>query len=348
MDENRSHCVAILMAGGSGTRFWPLSRPHKPKQFLPLTSSKTLIQETFHRLKKTISQDSIFVCADVHQKELLSDQLPEVETIFEPCSRNTSPCLMRSLQFLYDRGYSQDTVMVATPSDHAITHEARFAECLEIAIETAIKTSGLVTLGVAPTSPSTAYGYIEVDSRQRMASSQPILQFCEKPDLSTAKKFLESGRFYWNTGVFIWTLRALERAFEEYQTKDWNRIKQAQQDWKSLEQIYPELTALPIDKAILEKATKRFVIPALDIGWSDLGSWNALYHLRAQKPGENIVMGEGNPLFLNSEGCLIHSENKKVAIIGLKDIAVIETEDCLLVVPRQEDQRVGEAAKVLK
>lgn len=334
-----SKTVAVIMAGGSGTRFWPASRPDLPKQFLKLVGAKSLIQETFDRISAVVAPEDIHICAGASQKELFARELPSFKNlILEPEARNTAPCLMLSLHALLKSGYSADTVMVVLPADHHIQDTPGFEKVLKRAIGCARETGGLLTLGIVPTGAHTGYGYIEAPGAP--AEVLKVKRFVEKPSQAKAEEFLEAGHYYWNSGMFVWTLGALEAAFAKHTPADWQKISAAGAA------AYKDVSPQPIDVAVMEKAQNIFVVPA-DIGWSDVGSWDALYQLRAKKPGENIVLS-GQCASIESHGCLVKvSSQLKIALVGVSDLVIVEDKGSFLIVPRAKDQLVREAAKAL-
>ena len=347
MEETKNSAIAIIiMAGGSGTRFWPLSQPSFPKQYLTLLGERSLIQQTVDRVLPLTDPSRIFICSGANQKNLIHDQLPEIsQLILEPVGRNTAPCLMLSLDELLRRGFDPDSVMIVLPADHFITDTEGFLERLRLASRVAVETKGLITLGIVPTSPHTGYGYIEARSKDRHPVHPvfPVQRFVEKPDRARAEEFLHQKNFYWNSGIFVWTLGALAKAFEKYTPDAWKKIsgRRSQDD---LARIFSELESIPIDIAVLEKADNIFVIPA-NIGWSDVGSWDALYQLQTEGNGGNAILS-GNVKTVESAGCLVKvSEGKKVALVGVKDLVIVENNGTLLIARRDKDQMVRQAAK---
>lgn len=344
MAENE--LVALIMAGGSGTRFWPASRPTLPKQYLSLVDDKPLIAATAERVRPLISPDNLYVCSTRDQAALLDRFLPEARhRVLEPEARNTAPCLMLSLARMLRDGRSRDAVMLVLPADHHIADVAGFREIARSAAQLAARTGGLVTIGIVPESPHTGYGYIEAGEpvgKGAPGGALVVRRFVEKPDRARAESFLRAKNFFWNAGIFAWKLSALEAAFEKFLPDAWARVLAAR-DEAALAALYPELPAAPIDTAVLEKAQSLFVIPA-SIGWSDIGSWNALYELRAKAKGANVV-ASGRVTLKESEGCLVQvPEGKRVALVGVRDLIVVEHEGVLLIADRGHDQLVKQVA----
>jgi mannose-1-phosphate guanylyltransferase len=343
-EQANSKFIALIMAGGSGTRFWPMSQPEKPKQYLTLFGQRSLIQSTVDRLKHKTSTQNIFICSGESQKTLLKDQISEISgLILEPSGRNTAPCLMLSVATLLNRGYSPSTVMGVFPADHFIGNENAFLKILEYAIQEASTTRSLITLGITPSSPHTGYGYIEADG-QGGTISFPVRKFVEKPNLEKAKQYLSSGNYYWNAGIFVWRLDVIAEAFKTYLPQEWDLIESAVKTG-NVSDIYPKLKSQPIDIAVLEKSPKVRVIPA-DMQWSDIGSWNALLeHHQILNGQDNIIISKTpeQVKLLDSHQCLVANDSsKKVVLIGVKDLIVIESEHGLLITHRSQDQRVKE------
>jgi len=337
--------VAVIMAGGGGTRFWPLSTPARPKQFLALGQSRSLIQQTVDRLHPLLSSEQIFICAHADQKPLLREQLPDVTNlILEPMAKNTAACLMLSVTELLARGHAPTTPMVVLPADHYFVDNARFREVLTGAISIAETTQGLVTLGIRADSPHTGYGYIEAGEKMSdRPAAHRIRRFVEKPDAARAKEFLLSGNFYWNSGIFVWTLGAIVDAFKKFQPESWQKLADAR-GAESTVAVYAQLPALPIDVAVMEKAANGYVLP-VDLAWSDLGSWDAVAKLFG-RPNENTALA-GDLSSIDSKNCLVNAEGVQVALIGVEDLHVVFHENKLLVCRRGEDQKVKQAAAAL-
>ncbi len=331
--------LVLIMAGGKGPRFWPCSTSEKPKQYVNLVGESSLLKTTINRVKGVVAEDSIYICSAKGQEAPLQKEFPHPERIiWEPQGRNTSPCLMLSLAYFLRKGFSKDTVMVVLASDHFVKNEALFRKILGQACEMALETKGLITLGIKPEFPHTGYGYIEV------GNSFKVERFVEKPSLEKAKEFLDRGTFYWNAGIFVWTLGALEKAFAQFSPRDWDAIKNAETA-EILEKTYAKVEATPIDVAVMEKSKEVYLLPC-DVGWNDVGSWNAVYELLVKEKNSNVAKS-GDVRAVESTGCLVQVKpGRKVALVGVNDLVVVEGEDgTLLIVPRSKDQLVKEAAK---
>lgn len=339
-----SSFIALVMAGGRGTRFWPMSQDEKPKQYLTLFGERTLIQSTIDRLKKQTPVKNIFICSGDSQKEILKTQLPEIsQLILEPSGRNTAPCLMLSVATLLQKGYPTSTVMGVFPADHFIGNDSEFSKLLNLAILQAKNSRSLFTLGITPSSPHTGYGYIEAGSPTG-SGTFIVDKFIEKPSLDKASEYVLKENFFWNAGIFIWRLDVISQAFATYLPLEWDLIQSAVKDG-TIADAYPKLTSQPIDTAILEKAKNVQVIPA-KMEWSDIGSWSALLeHHQTLSPKSIVIIPEQNKMVksINSSDCLLVTDsNKKIVLIGVKDLIIVDSKEGLLITHRSQDQRVKE------
>lgn len=334
--------AAVILSGGSGTRFWPLSRKHLPKQYLTLFGGRSLVQDTFDRLAGAVDPKNIYTISTRLQKPLLEAQLPEVDHhLFEPEGRNTGPCLMLTAIELMKQGRPPGTVLAVLPADHYIVDKEAFRQALKKAADYARREDALVTFGITPSHPHTGYGYIE-SGESVGGGVHRVKRFVEKPDRTKAETFLAAGTFHWNSGMFVWKLGTLVAAFEDHAAAAWNAILSA----SDREKAYYELKAEPIDTMILEKAKNVFVVPAR-MGWSDVGSWSALFDLKPKDGQENCVLG-GRAVALESRRCLVAApKDRTVALVGVEDLIVIESDGYVLVCRRDKDQLVREAAKLL-
>lgn len=334
--------LAVILAGGAGTRFWPLSRADRPKQYLRLFGDRSLIQYTFDRLAPLTPDEKVLVCSGESQLSLLREQVPQTEHILEPCARNTGPAVALTTAELLARGHSEDTVVGIFPADHFIGNAQAFAQTLDTAYTTAAETEGLVTLGIVPTSPHTGYGYIESD-RATVGQAARAVRFKEKPDAATAQRFVDSGKFFWNAGIFVWRLGSIRAEFRQHASPTYAAIEKAVEQ-RDLGAIYPALEAQPVDKMILEKSDRVFVIPA-EMQWNDVGSWSALTDLMPQSADGNVAVGKA--LFIDSQRNLVHAQGKQVALIGCEDLIVVADGDKILITRRDQDQKVRQAAEAL-
>src|SRR3984893_4316291 len=343
---NKHHYV-VIMAGGIGSRFWPMSRQDFPKQFLDiLNTGKTLIQWTYERFTTFIPPENIFVVTSHEYSQIVKDQLPDlpVDNILgEPSRKNTATCISY-ISFKLMQKDPKASMLVA-PSDHLILDQKGFVKvCLE-ALSFVNKHNAFITLGLKPTSPNTGYGYIQYEQHSVTDNVYKVKTFTEKPNLELAKTFLSSGDFLWNAGIFVWQVKNIIGAFERYLPEMYD-VFIAEKDAfntpaekKALEHIYPLCTTISIDFGIMEKANNVYVIPA-SFGWSDLGTWNSAYENLEKDELGNAIAGE-NVLVIDAEKCIVHSGNNKLLVLqGLDDFIVVDTQDVLLVCKRDKEQEI--------
>ncbi|MCM5664362.1 mannose-1-phosphate guanylyltransferase [Galbibacter mesophilus] len=337
---------AILMAGGIGSRFWPVSTPQLPKQFHDiLGAGETLIQKTFSRLNKLIPKENIFILTNEEYEELVLEQLPEVneeQLVLEPAMRNTAPCILYAS--LKIKKQNPNALLVVAPSDHWIENEEAFNNNLETSFQYCKSNKVLMTLGIKPTFPNTGYGYIQY-KKDKDLQVKEVAQFCEKPDYKTAKKFLKEGTFLWNAGIFIWSVKSILDAFENFQPKMLKELQNGQDYFNTeaekefIDKTYPDLEKISIDYAIMEPSKNIYVLPAT-FDWNDLGTWGALYDELPKDENKNVVVN-AKSLLENSKGNVIHTaKNKTVVIGGLKNYIIIDEKDKLLIYPRKKEQEI--------
>ena len=346
---------AVIMAGGSGTRFWPLSRKTRPKQFLDIVSSRSMIEETVARLLPLIPPKDIFTIADGNQTAALRDLLPDLPKrnfLVEPLARNTAPSLMLATAHAYL--HDPETVIAAVAADHLIRDPDRFLSKLQSGAKAAYSGDRVVTFGIPPAFPSTGYGYIHFsrEKGKRIGGEPffPVLEFKEKPGRAEAERFLADGNYYWNSGMFLWRADAFARKLRRYAPKFfpfWERMLDAleKKNRKGLRSVFEEIPALSIDYALMEKA-KGVVVCAGDFGWSDVGAWSSLYEVWPPDEAGNAVKGE--KLVLDSQGCLVYAPGKLTALVGVKDLIVVDAGDALLICRKDLDQKVKDIVEILK
>ena len=332
------------MAGGIGSRFWPMSTAEFPKQFHDiLGTGKTMIQQTFERIRQVIPTENIFVITNAEYLELTHQQLPELpknNVVGEPSMRNTAACNIYMANKIAQ--INPEANIIVLPADHLILKEQTFCKKVKFAFNTVSQNDYLVTLGIQPTRPDTGYGYIQF-SNEDTEEIHKVKTFTEKPNLETAKKFLNDGGYLWNAGIFIWNVKSITNSFEKYLPKMAKEFQSESYNTESekefIEKIYPNVEKISIDNGILERADNVFVIPA-DLGWSDLGTWTSVFE-NAEKD-ENQNAKSFNSITYNTEGSIIRIKNReKTAVIdGLKDYIVIDTEKALLICPRNNDQLI--------
>ncbi|MDO5509935.1 MAG: sugar phosphate nucleotidyltransferase [Weeksellaceae bacterium] len=333
------------MAGGIGTRFWPMSTQKSPKQFHDvLGTGKTLLQQTFERMKLISDTSRIFVITSMEFTDLVFEQLPDLPVencIAEPMGMNTAACVAYA-SFKISQ-LDENAQLLICPSDHLILNESLFAKNVQKAMSESLKKEGLYTLGIEPTRPDTGYGYIQYIPSSKQVKE--VKTFTEKPDFSLAKQFIESGDFLWNSGMFIWKVSDILEALKRYlpdMYRAFENIKShmnTESEIEEVSKIYPTLQKTSIDKGVLEKCEKVFVLPAR-FGWSDLGTWLSLFEQSDRDPQRNAVVGEEVKLY-NAKGNMIHIEGDRVAVIdGLENFIVVNTDDALLICPLKNDQEV--------
>ncbi|MGZ2369854.1 mannose-1-phosphate guanylyltransferase [Ancylomarina sp. YFZ004] len=340
----------VIMAGGVGSRFWPMSTEEKPKQFLDVLGiGKTLLQQTVARFKTVAPPENILIVTSAKYKTLVAEQCPELlgsNILLEPCMRNTAPCIAYAAYKI--QGLNPNANIVVAPSDHLITNEAEFIRIIENGLDFTANNETLLTLGIQPHRPETGYGYIqaELDSQQPTVISK-VAAFKEKPDLDTAKKYLESGDFFWNSGIFLWSLKSIISAFENdlpevaaLFTKG-ESFYNTDKEQAFIDEMFPTCMNISIDYGVMEKADNIYVQPA-DFGWSDLGTWGSLWEKRERCDQGNTVVGDKVHVF-ESSNCIVNMpKDKKVVIQGLDDYIVVEDNETLLICKKEEEQRIKE------
>lgn len=333
------------MAGGVGSRFWPMSTEEKPKQFLDILGlGKSLLQLTFDRLNKQIPTEQIYILTNKSYFSLVKEHLPmlrDEQIICEPQRKNTAPCILYAA--LKIQHLDPNSTLVISPSDHLILQEDRFHEQLTIAVAEA-QSDKLLTLGIHPTRPDIGYGYIEFDSTIDRSAGQVarVIQFREKPKLDQAKQFLYAGNFYWNAGIFIWKTSTILAAFKKYQSELFNLFTKisigSNEEITDLEKAFSDCQDISIDYAILEKSDKISVV-LTDFDWSDLGTWGSLSEKTTSNELGNSVINVDAHFFNSSNNLVIASQSKKIVIDGLNDFIVVDSGDKLLIIKKEnEDQ----------
>jgi len=342
--------IALIMAGGIGTRFWPLSRESKPKQYLKIVSEKSMIQMTVERLLPKIEMKDIFIVTGKSQVKLVQEHLPELPTeniIIEPFGMNTAPCIALSAKYL-SRIYDPKEKMIVLSADHLIKNEKEFLRTLEVAEKSADE-DNLVTFGIKPNYPATGYGYVEA-GKQVADEMFEVIQFKEKPDIKTAKIFLLVGNFFWNSGMFTWKIETILKTYQDHLPEVISLLDKIAVKWDNsgietdISDEYSQMPRLPVDIGIMEKAEKRIVIP-VDYGWSDVGSWKALYDVSEKDENQNVL--KCKKMVLNSRENYVYS-NKFVTLIGVENLVVVETENALLISSKDKSEDVKKIVNKLK
>ena len=346
--ENTKNYYALLMAGGVGSRFWPVSTQAFPKQFHDmLGTGETLLQKTFNRLAKIVPEDQILILTNTDYNDLVKEQLPTIKQkniVLEPAMRNTAPCIL--LSALKVEKENPDAVMIVAPSDAWIEDEDAFVEDLKKAFDAAQQEETIVTLGIQPSFPNTGYGYINYDKSDN-AFAKAVKRFTEKPDYATAKEFVASGEYLWNAGMFIWSVKTVINSFKSFLPEMYNLLNAGngvynlpeEQDF--INEAYPKAENISIDFGVMEKHQNVKVVPAT-FDWNDLGTWGSLYDKMEGQSNNNAVVN-ARVIATNTSGNIIRTEGKKVVVIdGLKDYIIVEKEDVLLIVPKSKEQDIKE------
>lgn len=340
----------VIMAGGIGARFWPMSRTDHPKQFIDiLGTGETLIQRTFNRFAKICPPENIFIVTNEIYLDLVKEQIhviPENNIVLEPAMRNTAPCIAYANYKIGE--LNPDAKIVVAPSDHLILNEELFINNILKALEAATNNDWLVTLGIKPTRPDTGYGYIQFDDQDKYEKNQKILKvktFTEKPNAELAGKFLESGDFLWNAGIFIWSLKTISAAFKEHLDDIDDLFGEGIGKYNTpgekpfIQEIYASCRKISIDYGIMEKASNVYV-QAADFDWSDLGTWGSLYDLKKKDENMNAVSGN-NVLLYDSKNCIINMPKDKLVVLqGLDGYIVVENKDALLVCKKEDERQI--------
>ena len=347
------HQYGLILAGGRGTRFWPRSRRRTPKQLLPFFGERSLVQETVERLRPLIPPERLWILTNKDLQRAMRRQLPEIpprQILAEPEPRNTAPAIGLAARIVAEQ--DPDAVLGVFPSDHHIARPGLYRRLVKAAFKGAER-GFLMVMGIEPRWPETGYGYIEFPDGTRPGGfdAVPVLRFREKPDLETARRFLAAGRFYWNSGQFFWRAGVILDALRRYLPRTAELLDSlppfgSRAFSRALRETFPKAENISIDYAVLEKADNVAGVVAGDIGWNDLGSWNAVYELLARRPGDNVARGE--LLALDSRGNFVEAGGKLVALVGVDDLVVVDTGDALLVAARAQAQKVGQIVKLLE
>jgi len=349
-----NNTYVAIMAGGIGSRFWPGSREHRPKQFLDiLGTGKSLIRMTFERSLKICPVQNIYVVTNKIYREQVKEHLPELtyeQILCEPSRNNTAPCIAYTAFKL--RAINPNANFVVASSDHIILQEDKFAAYIKQAVEYTSKHNALVTLGLQPTRPDTGYGYINFDKNGE-SGIHKVIKFTEKPNLETAQQFVESGDYLWNAGIFIWNVNHIIEAFSKY-TPEIYKIFDAVKDQLNtaseqavVDEVYPKTPSISIDYAIMENAENIFTIPS-SFGWSDLGTWNSLHVEGEKDENQNLIRGDQVMTF-DTKDCLIRVPNDKLVIVkDMEDYIIVDEEDVLLIYPKSKEQEIKPITKQIR
>ncbi len=342
----------VIMAGGVGSRFWPMSTPECPKQFIDVFGTgRTFLQMTFDRFKGVVEPDNVWVVTSEKYADLVKTQLPEIPVgniLLEPCRRNTAPCIAYVSWRI--KAKNPNANLVITPSDHLVTDVVEFQRVINSALKFSAETDAIVTLGMHPTRPETGYGYIQADLQSPSLVNKEIFRvdsFREKPDLATATEYVKKDEFYWNSGIFVWSVKTIVNALRVYQPElaaifeNMMSIYGTDKEQATINEEFPKCENISIDYAVMEKADEIFVFPA-DFGWSDVGTWGSLHTIADKDDNGNNAIGQ-NIRFYESKNCVVHTtEERRVIIQGLEDYIVAEKDNTLLICKLSEEQRIKE------
>ena len=346
------------MAGGVGSRFWPLSRQNKPKQFLDiLGTGRTLLQMTFDRFSSICPVENIYIVTSSLYKETILEQLPELhvdQILLEPARRNTAPCIAYANYKIFKK--NPNAIIVTAPSDHLISKENEFKKVVTEGLDFVKDSNALLTLGIKPSRPETGYGYIQVNGNKNIGGNRNIHKvktFTEKPDKKMAKVFHESGEFFWNAGIFIWSLKSIMNEFENHLPdinslfKEGLNLYNTDKESDFISEIYYECKNISIDYGIMEKADNVFVYCS-DFGWADLGTWGSLYENRQKDKNMNSIIGD-KVFTYNSKNCIINMPKDKLVVLqGLDNHIVVESEGILLICKKEDEQEIKQYVNEIK
>lgn len=350
-----SNNYCVIMAGGIGSRFWPFSKTSRPKQFLDILGvGETLLQQTFNRFNKVIPAENILIVTNKMYEDLVKEQLPKVKhqnILLEPYRRNTAPCIAYANYKILAQ--NKNANIVVAPSDHLILKEDEFLDVVKKGLDFVATNNSLLTIGITPNRPETGYGYIQVQNGKDALGFRKIKTFTEKPDYEMAKVFLESGDFYWNSGIFFWSLESINKAFAEFLPEinslfadGLHKINTKDED-AFINDIYPRCKSISIDYGVMEKAQNVFVYCA-DFGWSDLGTWGSLYEHSAKDGNGNHIKGEKVFLYNTSNSIINVSTDKLVVAHGLTDHIVVESDGVLLICKMKDEQMIKQFVNDVK
>lgn len=355
MDKN-NYCV--IMAGGVGSRFWPMSRTSQPKQFLDiLGTGETLLQQTARRFDKVCPPENVFIVTNEMYRDLIKEQIPHLENrqiLCEPARRNTAPAIAFAAYKI--AAENKDANLVVAPSDHVILKEKEFENDIKTVLKAASENNWLMTLGIKPSRPDTGYGYIQFADDHPFAEEERIHKvktFTEKPELDLAKTFLDSGDFLWNSGIFAWSLQSILQAFKKHLPDIDSLFSEGMDKFNTpkeeefITNTFSRCKSISIDYGVMEKADNVYVI-ASDFGWSDLGTWGSLYDIRKKDENGNAIIGK-NVLTYDSKNCIVNTSDKKVVVLqGLDDYVIVENETALLVIQKQDEQQIRQIVHDVK
>ena len=351
----KNNQYVAIMAGGIGSRFWPMSRTRYPKQFLDILGmGRTLIQQSYDRYSKVVPPANVYVVTSHEYVDIVKAQLPELPAsniLAEPSRKNTAACIAYIAFHLQAK--DPDAVMIAAPADHLVTETDQFIETATKALDFVESVNSLVTIGIKPTHPNTGYGYIQHEMMQAAPDVFKVKTFTEKPSEEIAKAFIASGDFLWNAGIFTWKISTVLTAFESHLSEVYEVFAAEKEHFntaterEAIERIYPQCTNVSVDFGVMEKASNVFVIPA-SFGWSDLGTWNSAWDNMEKDYFGNAVVGK-NVMVVDANNCMVHAPDKKLVLLqGLRDYIIVDTEDALLICKKDKEQQIKEYVAEVK
>lgn len=360
MNRHQNHTYAVILAGGGGTRLWPKSRSKTPKQFLKLTCKRTMLQVTADRNNKIVPWKNIIVVTNKLYTKEVREQLPKIpkeNIISEPEKKDTALAMLTGA--LWAKSKDPNAVIINAASDHVVTDEKEFIRVMEAAINVAYKENCLVSVGITPGFPTSAFGYIKVGAEiyklDRGLSLFKVENFTEKPNLATAIAYISTGRYFWNANMYVWKASTIQQAFAEHMPEMYQLTKKLE-DLKpktfhrALPKIYAKAESISIDYAISEKAANLVLIPG-DFGWSDVGDWKVVYDLGKKDLAGNVIASEKDSLHtltIKSQNNLIHANSRLIALLGINDMIVVDTDEILLICPKNRSQEVKKVVERLK
>ncbi len=353
------HYYSVIMAGGVGKRFWPLSKKKHPKQLLDIIGSKSMINLTIDRLKSLTDIDRIFIMTNREQMQMIlsqNDELTEENFIIEPCGKNTAPAIGLAAHHLLKK--DPEAVMGLFPADHLITDVELFTKTVEAAIQATHSNRALFTFGINPTYPATGYGYIQIDkdvqlTRKPIPNNIEIYNsktFAEKPDITTAKLFLKSGEFFWNSGMFVWQAKVIVSKINRYIPEtgailtELSEVMGTPEYENTINNKWKTIQPISIDYAVLEQSSRIYVVKA-DFDWNDVGSWDTVYKIEDKDKNKNVFRSKG--LMLRSSGNYVYSKDLKVFALGVKNLVIVESDGALMILPRAESENIKEIVDTL-
>ncbi len=354
------HAYAVILAGGGGTRLWPKSRTQTPKQFLKLAGKDTMMQVAAGRVTKLVAWDHVIVVTNALYIDEVRSQLPQVPAeniIAEPQKRDTALAML--VGSLYAYSLDPEAVVLNSASDHVVDNETEFVKVMSAALDVAENGKQLVTVGITPTFPSSAFGYIKIGQDlkkiDRSLTLFKVESFTEKPNVATARAFISTGRYFWNANMYVWSSKALIEAFQEHQPDTYELTQpltklSGKSFHEALPDVYKAATSISIDYAISEKADNLVLLPG-DFGWNDVGDWKVVHDLGTKDLSGNVIVGEGSEvktLAINSQNNLIHTNGRLIAMAGVHDMIVVDTDEILMIIPMDKSQDVKKLVERLK